>query len=84
MTYAADTLYEEVAYVAYHFHWSREEILDLEHAERREYVGRIAAAQHPRAAGVTRHVVAVALARRGAGPCRASRNRPDASRRRTA
>ena len=42
MTYPADTLYEEVAYVAYHFGWSREEILDLEHPERREYVGRIA------------------------------------------
>ena len=42
MTYPADTLYEEVAYVAYHFGWSRAEILDLEHAERREYVGRIA------------------------------------------
>jgi hypothetical protein len=42
VTYAADTLYEEVAYVAYHFGWSRAEILDLEHAERREYVDRIA------------------------------------------
>ena len=34
MTYATDRLYEEVAYVAYHFHWSLEEILDLEHPER--------------------------------------------------
>jgi hypothetical protein len=42
VTYPADTLYEEVAYVAYHFGWSRGEILDLEHPERREYVGRIA------------------------------------------
>ena len=31
MTYATDRLYEEVAYVAYHFHWSFDEILDLEH-----------------------------------------------------
>ena len=30
MTYAADALYEQVAYVAYHFHWSLDEILDLE------------------------------------------------------
>ena len=30
MTYAADRLFEEVAYVAYHFHWSMDEILDLE------------------------------------------------------
>ena len=46
MTYPAETIYEEVAYVAYHFHWSREEILDLEHAERARYVdqiGRLAA-----------------------------------------
>jgi len=42
VTYPADTLYEEVAYVAYHFGWSREEILDLEHPERSQYVARIA------------------------------------------
>ncbi len=41
MTYAADRLYEEVAYVAYHFHWRLEDILDLEHAERRRYVAEI-------------------------------------------
>jgi Family of unknown function (DUF6760) len=43
VTYAPDRLHEEVAYIAYHFHWSREEILDLEHPERRRYVARIAA-----------------------------------------
>ena len=32
---------EEVAYVAYHFHWSRDEILDLPHFERRRWVGEI-------------------------------------------
>ena len=37
-----DRLYEEVAYVAYHFHWSQEEILDLEHPERHRYVSEIA------------------------------------------
>ncbi|MFB7775336.1 DUF6760 family protein [Streptomyces bauhiniae] len=42
MTYAPSRLREEIAYVAYHFHWSREEILDLTHAERREWVGEIA------------------------------------------
>ncbi len=47
VTYPADALYEEVAYVAYHFGWSREEILDLEHAERREYVARIARLNTP-------------------------------------
>ncbi|MFG1603693.1 DUF6760 family protein [Actinoplanes sp. NPDC049265] len=42
MTYAADRLHEEVAYVAYHFHWSLDEILDLEHPDRRRYVAEIA------------------------------------------
>jgi hypothetical protein len=42
VTYAADRLYEEVAYIAYHFHWSRSEVLDLEHAERVRFVEEIA------------------------------------------
>ncbi len=42
MTYAADRLHEEVAYVAYHFHWSLDEILDLEHPDRLRYVSEIA------------------------------------------
>ena len=33
MTYAAETLFEEVAYVAFHFGWSREEILESTHAK---------------------------------------------------
>jgi hypothetical protein len=41
VTYATDRLYEEVAYVAYHFHWSFEEILDLEHTTRRRFVSEI-------------------------------------------
>ena len=41
MTYAPERLYEEVAYVAYHFHWSLEDILDLEHPDRLRYVGEI-------------------------------------------
>jgi len=41
VTYAADRLYEEVSYVAYHFHWSLEEILDLEHPVRQRFVGEI-------------------------------------------
>ncbi|MGC9670027.1 DUF6760 family protein [Planosporangium sp. 12N6] len=42
MTYAADRLYEEVAYVAYHFHWPKDEIIDLTHSERLRYVEQIA------------------------------------------
>ncbi|MFJ1971529.1 DUF6760 family protein [Streptomyces sp. NPDC087903] len=42
MTYATDRLHEEIAYVAYHFHWSLEEILDLEHEDRRRFTEQIA------------------------------------------
>ena len=42
MTYAADRLHDEVAYVAYHFHWSLDDILDLEHPDRLRYVSEIA------------------------------------------
>jgi hypothetical protein len=41
VTYPAEAIYDEVAYVAYHFGWSRCEILDLEHAERIRYVREI-------------------------------------------
>ena len=41
MTYASERLFEEVAYVAYHFHWSFEELLDLEHPVRRMFVEEI-------------------------------------------
>ncbi|MEV7090547.1 DUF6760 family protein [Streptomyces sp. NPDC093085] len=43
MTYATDRIHEEVAYIAYHFHWNLEDILDLEHRERRRYAEQIAA-----------------------------------------
>jgi hypothetical protein len=42
VTYATDRLFEEIAYVAYHFHWSFEEILELEHADRQRFVEEIA------------------------------------------
>ncbi|RDI17181.1 hypothetical protein DEU38_12316 [Rhodococcus sp. AG1013] len=41
MTYGTDRLYEELSYVALHFHWSRDELLDLEHHERLRYVATI-------------------------------------------
>jgi hypothetical protein len=41
VTYATERLLEEVAYVAYHFHWSFEELLDLEHPVRRRFVEEI-------------------------------------------
>jgi hypothetical protein len=42
MTRPADNLYREVAYVAYHFHWGLDDILDLEHPERQRFVAEIA------------------------------------------
>lgn len=42
MTYAVEGLYEEIAYVAYHFHWAHEEIIDLEHLRRKAFVREIA------------------------------------------
>ncbi|MCC9741535.1 DUF6760 family protein [Streptomyces sp. MNU89] len=42
MTYATDRIHEEVAYIAYHFHWTLDDILDLEHGDRRAYGRRIA------------------------------------------
>lgn len=41
MTYATDRLYEEVAYVAFHFNWSLDSILDMEHHYRRRFVQEI-------------------------------------------
>ncbi|MEV6681595.1 DUF6760 family protein [Streptomyces erythrochromogenes] len=48
MTYAADRLWEEAAYVAYYLHWPLDSILDLEHPVRQqviEEIGRIHRAQ---------------------------------------
>ena len=41
MTYAADQLLEEVAYVAYYFHWPLESILDLPHPLRVRFIEEI-------------------------------------------
>jgi hypothetical protein len=42
MTYATDRLFQEVAYVAYHFHWNLDDILDLEHPLRQRFIAEIA------------------------------------------
>ena len=41
--YPLDRLHEEVAYLAYHFHWPPETILEMEHPERKRWVGEVAA-----------------------------------------
>lgn len=35
--YPVDQLYEEMAFIAFHFHWSRDELMGLEHGERRRW-----------------------------------------------
>ena len=49
MTFDAERLFEEVAYVAYHFHWPLQEILDVEHPLRQRFVEEIAAINRARA-----------------------------------
>ena len=40
--YPLERLHQEVAYIAYHFHWPHAEIMDLEHADRQRWVKEIA------------------------------------------
>lgn len=42
-TYPVKSLYEEMAFIAYHFHWSYGEIMQLEHHERRRWCREISA-----------------------------------------
>lgn len=35
--YPRAQLYEEMSFIAMHFHWSREALMTLEHAERRRW-----------------------------------------------
>ena len=39
--YPLEPLYEEVAFIAYHFHWPHDQVMNLEHAERRRWVSEI-------------------------------------------
>lgn len=41
--YPLKLLYEEVAFIAYHFHWEPEAVLNMEHADRRRWVREISA-----------------------------------------
>jgi len=40
--YPLEWLHQEVAYIAYHFHWPYDQIMRLEHPERRRWVEEIA------------------------------------------
>jgi len=39
--YPLDQAYREVAFIAFHFHWPYDDILGLEHADRRRWVTEI-------------------------------------------
>ena len=39
--YPLGQLAEEVAFIAYHFHWSQDELMHIEHADRRQLVEQI-------------------------------------------
>ncbi|MHC5611311.1 MAG: DUF6760 family protein [Nostoc sp.] len=41
MCYPSNKLYEEVAFVAYHFHWAQDDILNLDHSTRQRWVAEI-------------------------------------------
>jgi len=35
-------LFEEVAYIAYYFHWPHDQVMNMEHRERQRWVAEIA------------------------------------------
>lgn len=41
--YPVKALYEEMAFIAHHFHWSRDQLMTLEHRERRRWCREISA-----------------------------------------
>ncbi|MPZ49085.1 MAG: hypothetical protein GEU75_07255 [Dehalococcoidia bacterium] len=40
-SYGQDEIAGEVAYIAYHFHWPLEQIMNLEHSDRRRWAREI-------------------------------------------
>ncbi|MEO0687020.1 MAG: DUF6760 family protein [Cyanobacteria bacterium J06649_11] len=40
--YPTDRLFEEVAYIAYYFHWDADQIMNFPHCDRQQWVTEIA------------------------------------------
>lgn len=40
--YPLGRLYEEMAYIAYHFHWPQQEVMQMDHLQRQRWVDEIA------------------------------------------
>jgi len=53
VSYPEARLYEEVAFIAYHFHWSCQEILQMEHRERRRWCEEISKINRRRSEGAS-------------------------------
>ena len=41
VSYPLENIFKEVAFIAYHFHWDRESLLDMTHRERHAWVKQI-------------------------------------------
>lgn len=41
MGYPLDQLHREVAFVAYHLHWAHDQVMELEHRDRRRWVAEV-------------------------------------------
>jgi hypothetical protein len=41
MRYPSERLHEEVAYLAHHLHWSYDELMSMEHPDRRRWVDEV-------------------------------------------
>lgn len=52
--YPLKRIYEEVAFLAYHFHWPPDALLNLEHAERRRWVEEISSINRRMSEGAER------------------------------
>ena len=59
ISYPLEKIYEEVAFVAYHFHWSFEEILNMEHRDRQKWVQEISSINRQLSAEKQRSILEV-------------------------
>lgn len=44
--YPGSALWDEIAYLAFHLHWSLDDLLDLEHRDRARLLGRVRDLDH--------------------------------------
>lgn len=43
VSYPLENIFKEVAFIAYHFHWDRDTVLEMSHKERHRWVREISA-----------------------------------------